>query len=81
MARGLLRGAKRCRQVRIVRRVTNHHPAQERSLAHYPIDDRVNGLTEEQVQLRETIFNFCQKVLSPSDAARASHRLGAGSSR
>ena len=36
---------------------------QERSLTHYPIDDRVNGLTEEQVQLRETVFNFCQKVV------------------
>jgi len=25
----------------------------------------VNGLTEEQVQLRETVFNFCQKELAP----------------
>ena len=36
---------------------------QGRSLTHYPIDDRVNGLTEEQAQLRETVFNFCQKVV------------------
>jgi len=36
-----------------------------RSLTHYPIDDRVNGLTEDQVQLRETLFNFCQKELAP----------------
>ena len=36
-----------------------------RYLSHYPIDDRVNGLTEDQVQLRETVFNFCQKELAP----------------
>jgi len=36
-----------------------------RGLTHYPVDDRVNGLTEDQVQLRETIFNFCQKELAP----------------
>jgi len=36
-----------------------------RSLTHYPVDDRVNGLTDEQTQLRETIFNFCQKELAP----------------
>ncbi|XP_023320159.1 isovaleryl-CoA dehydrogenase, mitochondrial isoform X1 [Eurytemora carolleeae] len=36
-----------------------------RSLSHYPIDDRVNGLTSEQIQLRETVFNFCQKELAP----------------
>merc|ERR1711992_177218 len=36
-----------------------------RTLSHYPVDDRVNGLTEDQIQLRETIFNFCQKELAP----------------
>jgi len=51
LARALLRTARASRQ--------------ERSLTHYPIDDRVNGLTEEQVQLRETVFNFCQKELAP----------------
>merc|ERR1711953_1631032 len=51
LARALLRTARSSRQ--------------ERSLTHYPIDDRVNGLTEEQVQLRETVFNFCQKELAP----------------
>merc|ERR1712079_434903 len=39
--------------------------ASPRSLSHYPVDDRVNGLTEDQKQLRETIFNFCQKELAP----------------
>lgn len=38
---------------------------QLRSLSHYPINDKVNGLTEEQVQLRESVFNFCQKELAP----------------
>jgi len=51
LARALLRTAKTSRQ--------------ERSLTHYPIDDRVNGLTDEQIQLRETVFNFCQKELAP----------------
>lgn len=36
-----------------------------RSLSHYPIDDIMFGLTDEQRQLRETVFNFCQKELSP----------------
>ena len=40
-------------------------PSAPRSLSHYPVDDRVNGLTEDQKQLRETIFNFCQKELAP----------------
>ena len=39
--------------------------AKARPLSHYPIDDIIFGLTEEQVQLRETIFNFCQKELAP----------------
>ena len=39
--------------------------SQSRSMTHYPIDDRVNGLTDEQKQLRETIFSFCQKELAP----------------
>jgi len=36
-----------------------------RSLSHYPIDENVFGLTEEQIQLRQTIFNFAQKELAP----------------
>ena len=36
-----------------------------RSMTHYPIDDRVNGLTDDQKQLRETLFGFCQKELAP----------------
>ena len=36
-----------------------------RSLNHYPIDNQLYGLTDEQIQLRETVFNFCQKELEP----------------
>ena len=64
LARALLRTARSSRQV--LSTLSFHifeTLFQERSLTHYPIDDRVNGLTEEQVQLRETVFNFCQKVV------------------
>lgn len=36
-----------------------------RSLSHYPIDDNIFGLNEEQRALRETAFNFFQKELAP----------------
>jgi len=36
-----------------------------RLLSHYPIDDVVNGLNSDQIQLRESVFNFCQKELAP----------------
>ncbi|XP_064213109.1 isovaleryl-CoA dehydrogenase, mitochondrial isoform X1 [Tribolium castaneum] len=32
---------------------------------HYPIDEHIFGLTNEQIQLRETVFNFAQKELAP----------------
>ncbi|KAF2903830.1 hypothetical protein ILUMI_02346 [Ignelater luminosus] len=32
---------------------------------YYPIDENIYGLTNEQVQLRESIFNFVQKELAP----------------
>uniref|UniRef100_A0A1B6KKR0 Isovaleryl-CoA dehydrogenase, mitochondrial n=1 Tax=Graphocephala atropunctata TaxID=36148 RepID=A0A1B6KKR0_9HEMI len=31
----------------------------------YPIDENIFGLTAEQIQLRENIFNFAQKELAP----------------
>ncbi|XP_069705483.1 isovaleryl-CoA dehydrogenase, mitochondrial-like [Periplaneta americana] len=37
----------------------------KRYLSHYPIDDNISGLSEEQQQLRQTIFNFAQKELAP----------------
>jgi len=36
-----------------------------RTLTHYPVDDVVSGLSEEQKQLRETVHDFCQKELAP----------------
>jgi isovaleryl-CoA dehydrogenase len=38
---------------------------QTRALAHYPINDTLFGLTEEQIQLRQTVFQFVQKELAP----------------
>ncbi|CAL1297766.1 unnamed protein product [Larinioides sclopetarius] len=37
----------------------------KRNLSHYPVDDKISGLNEEQQQLRETIFQFAQKELAP----------------
>lgn len=36
-----------------------------RSLTHYPIDEKVFGLSDDHRQLRESVFNFCQKELAP----------------
>ncbi|XP_057655814.1 isovaleryl-CoA dehydrogenase, mitochondrial [Diorhabda carinulata] len=32
---------------------------------YYPIDEHIFGLSDEQIQLRDTIFNFAQKELAP----------------
>ncbi|CAH1974711.1 unnamed protein product, partial [Acanthoscelides obtectus] len=32
---------------------------------HYPIDEHIFGLTDDQIQLREAIFGFVQKELAP----------------
>jgi isovaleryl-CoA dehydrogenase len=32
---------------------------------YYPIDEHIFGLSDEQIQLRDTIFNFVQKELAP----------------
>lgn len=34
-------------------------------LSHYPVDDKIFGLSETEVALLETIFNFCQKEIAP----------------
>ena len=36
-----------------------------RTLTHYPIDDNISGFDDDRRQLRETLFNFCQKELAP----------------
>ncbi|XP_032811626.2 isovaleryl-CoA dehydrogenase, mitochondrial [Petromyzon marinus] len=41
-------------------------PARPRSLCSaVPVDDVVNGLSEEQIQLRQTMYKFCQEHLVP----------------
>lgn len=39
--------------------------AWSRTLTHYPINDAIYGLDEEQQKLREVAFNFFQKELAP----------------
>merc|ERR1712051_736693 len=41
------------------------NPGSCRTLTHYPIDDVIFGLTDDERQLREMAFNFCQKELAP----------------
>ncbi|XP_023334112.1 isovaleryl-CoA dehydrogenase, mitochondrial [Eurytemora carolleeae] len=38
---------------------------QRRKLSFYPINEALYGLTPDQIQLRETVFNFSQKELAP----------------
>lgn len=38
---------------------------QSRHASHFPIDDSLYNLTSDQKQLRESIFQFCQKELAP----------------
>ncbi|XP_059476058.1 isovaleryl-CoA dehydrogenase, mitochondrial [Neocloeon triangulifer] len=39
-----------------------------KSSQYFPIDEKIFGLTEEQQQLRQTVFNFVQKELAPKAA-------------
>ncbi|XP_049866409.1 isovaleryl-CoA dehydrogenase, mitochondrial [Pectinophora gossypiella] len=39
-----------------------------RCMSHYPIDEHVFGLSDEQQQLRNTVFDFAQKELAPKAA-------------
>ena len=36
-----------------------------RTLTHFPIDEKIFGLSDDHRQLRESVFNFCQKELAP----------------
>ncbi|KAF5299381.1 hypothetical protein FQR65_LT09422 [Abscondita terminalis] len=50
----------------ILNRVQKLNTNKSRFLSqYYPVDDVITGLTEEQMQLRETIFNLAQKELAP----------------
>ncbi|XP_053488759.1 isovaleryl-CoA dehydrogenase, mitochondrial isoform X1 [Ictalurus furcatus] len=55
-ARGLLRLAQRLGGVSVSRRGC---------AGAVPLDDVVNGLTDEQIQLRQTVQRFCQEKLAP----------------
>ena len=37
----------------------------KRSMTHFPIDDKVFGLSDDHQQLREAVFSFAQKELAP----------------
>lgn len=50
---------------RLVGKVANVQKLSARSLTHFPIDDKIFGLSEDHQQLRESIFNFAQKELAP----------------
>ncbi|KAK8736944.1 hypothetical protein OTU49_004738, partial [Cherax quadricarinatus] len=51
------------RGLRSVRALQHRHHG-----SYYPIDDVVSGLNDQQIQLRKTVFDFCQKELAPKAA-------------
>ncbi|NP_001129356.1 isovaleryl-CoA dehydrogenase, mitochondrial [Bombyx mandarina] len=51
---------------RLLRKTANK--TGHRCISHYPIDDHVFGLSEEQQQLRKMVFDFAQKELAPKAA-------------
>ncbi|XP_064624257.1 isovaleryl-CoA dehydrogenase, mitochondrial-like [Lineus longissimus] len=54
---------------KLFRKGTNHQfQCSIRSASFFPIDDSLFGLTDEQKQLRESVFNFVQKELAPKAA-------------
>ncbi|KAG5900012.1 hypothetical protein JTB14_009098 [Gonioctena quinquepunctata] len=53
-------GSKLLRNFRKLNPVKPRHVSQ-----YYPIDEHIFGLSHEQIQLRDTIFNFAQKELAP----------------
>lgn len=51
---------------KLLRTVSKIKPTQVRQVSqYYPIDEHIFGLKDEEIQLRESIFNFAQKELSP----------------
>lgn len=46
-------------------RQTLHASAALRGSAFYPVNDDVFGLNEDQKQLRQSVFHFCQTELAP----------------
>ncbi|KAF4531947.1 hypothetical protein B566_EDAN006639, partial [Ephemera danica] len=52
----------------IIQCLTGANSTSIRCGSYFPIDDKIFGLTDEQQQLRQTIFNFVQKELAPKAA-------------
>uniref|UniRef100_A0A671R1Y6 Isovaleryl-CoA dehydrogenase, mitochondrial n=1 Tax=Sinocyclocheilus anshuiensis TaxID=1608454 RepID=A0A671R1Y6_9TELE len=53
------------RALRLCQRVANVSVSRRGCAGAVTVDDIVNGLTEEQIQLRQTIQRFCQEKLAP----------------
>ncbi|KPJ10212.1 Isovaleryl-CoA dehydrogenase, mitochondrial [Papilio machaon] len=53
---------------KIVRRCVSAGTNNRRCMSHYPIDEHIFGLSSEQQQLRQLIFDFAQKELAPKAA-------------
>ncbi|XP_022121990.2 isovaleryl-CoA dehydrogenase, mitochondrial [Pieris rapae] len=49
-----------------VKRILNAN--NKRCMSHYPIDEHIFGLSDEQQQLRQVVFDFAQKELAPKAA-------------
>lgn len=46
-------------------RAIGSSPTSSRCMSHYPINEHIYGLDEDNRKLRETAFNFFQKELAP----------------
>ncbi|KAI2654440.1 Isovaleryl-CoA dehydrogenase, mitochondrial [Labeo rohita] len=53
------------RALRVCQRVAYVSVSRRGCAGAVPVDDVVNGLTEEQIQLRQTVQRFCQEKLTP----------------
>ncbi|KAM9466903.1 isovaleryl-CoA dehydrogenase, mitochondrial [Clarias gariepinus] len=51
--------------LRLARRLAGVSVPQRGCAGAVPVDDIVNGLTDEQIQLRKTVQRFCQEKLAP----------------
>ncbi|KAK1793496.1 hypothetical protein P4O66_011874, partial [Electrophorus voltai] len=51
--------------LRLAQRLSNATASRRGCAGAIPVDDIVNGLTDEQIQLRHTVKRFCQEKLAP----------------
>ncbi|KAL8601523.1 hypothetical protein ACOMHN_000465 [Nucella lapillus] len=59
----MARALGRCAKALLSKHVLQKVPV--RSCSYFPINDNLYNLTDEQKQLRESVFQFCQKELAP----------------